>query len=114
MRRWDGEQEKGLHWQAPELTDLSAPPGAYRFTKHSMRVPIGNVRSRERTLGQVSETTSNVVHTAYLSVPRLVRGRPVDARHFPTHHPNVNAQLSPMVDLVAEHEPEKLGFVVVA
>ena len=34
--------QRGLHWQAPELTDLSARPSAYRFTQASMRAQNSN------------------------------------------------------------------------
>src|SRR6267154_483563 len=40
------------------------------------------------------------------SMPRLVFGRAVDRRHLTARHPQVDGELSAVVDLIAEHEPQ--------
>src|SRR5712671_1193664 len=42
------------------------------------------------------------------SLPRLVFGRAVDSRHLPTGHAQVNGELSAVMDLVVQHEPQEI------
>ena len=43
-----GRNKRDLHWQAPELTDLSAHQRAHRFTQSSTRACNGNIELRSK------------------------------------------------------------------